>query len=456
MKFIDLFAGLGGFHLALKQLGHECVFASEIDEDLRKLYQTNFNMMPIGDIRDVKVDDIPKHDILCAGFPCQPFSKAGPQNGFEYPELGGLYENILKIVEKYHPRYLLLENVPNLQKHNKGRTWSHIDSLLRIKGYDVRIDRLSPHYFGIPQIRERVYIVAGYGENSLSNYSAPTPTGINQTSSIDDYLDVNPANTRKIPENVNECLDVWQEFLDQVPRDEKIPHPLWSMEFGATYPYKKKTPSRMTAKALRRYKGSFGQPLSFRYDLRSLLELLPSHARRDEEVFPNWKINFITKNRSFYRKHQSWLDDWIPKIRRFPSSLQKLEWNCQSEKDRHIRSYIIQIRPSGVRVKRRTTAPSLVAMTTTQVPIIAWESRYMTLNECKRLQSMDGENGLKALPKSECKAYEALGNAINVQVAKLVIKALIGDLTEPPYSIACVEQRDSSNNINYKKEQEAV
>jgi len=333
MKFIDLFAGLGGFHLALKQLGHECVFASEIDEDLRKLYQTNFNMMPIGDIRDVKVDDIPKHDVLCAGFPCQPFSKAGPQNGFEYPELGGLYENILKIIEKHHPQYLLLENVPNLQRHNKGRTWSHIDSLLRSKGYDTRIDRLSPHYFGIPQIRERIYIVAKYGENSLSNYSAPRSTSINQTISIDDYLDVNPSNAKKIPENINECLDVWQEFLDQVPRNEKIPHPLWSMEFGATYPYKKKTPSRMTMKALRRYKGSFGQTLSFRHDLRSLLELLPSHARRNEEVFPKWKINYITKNRSFYRKHQSWLDDWILKIRRFPSSLQKLEWNCQSEND---------------------------------------------------------------------------------------------------------------------------
>ncbi len=146
----------------------------------------------------------------------------------------------------------------------------------------------------------------------------------------------------------------------------------------------------------------------------------------EQDLFPNWKIEYIKKNRIFYERHKGWLDDWIPKIHRFCSSLQKLEWNCQSEKNRNIRSYILQIRPSGVRVKRITTIPSLVAMTSTQVPIIPWENRYVTLTECMRLQSMDGQNGLKSLPKSQLRAYEALGNAINVKVAVLVAKALVG------------------------------
>lgn len=98
MRFIDLFAGLGGFHLALRRLGHECVFASEIDDELRELYEKNFGMMPAGNIRDVPNSRIPRHDILCAGFPCQPFSKAGEQNGVECPMWGDLYEgHVLRI-----------------------------------------------------------------------------------------------------------------------------------------------------------------------------------------------------------------------------------------------------------------------------------------------------------------------------------------------------------------------
>ncbi len=146
----------------------------------------------------------------------------------------------------------------------------------------------------------------------------------------------------------------------------------------------------------------------------------------NQDMFPDWKIEYVRKNRVFYEKHKIWLDKWIPKIQEFPSSLQKLEWNCQSEKNRNIRDYILQIRPSGVRVKRITTIPSLVAMTSTQVPIIAWENRYVTPTECRRLQSMDGQYGLKSLPKSDNKAYEAFGNAINVKVAFLVAKSLVG------------------------------
>ena len=435
MKFIDLFAGLGGFHLALRDLGHVCVFASEIDETLRDLYEVNFGIRPFGDIRKVNASDIPGHNILCAGFPCQPFSKAGMQDGLDDPELGELYKEILKVIRYHHPRYLILENVPNFEKHNKGKTWEHIERRLRREGYNTRFAKLSPQHFGIPQIRERIYIVGS--TESLDRFQWPQPNGTEKSTSIDSFLDRNPKEARRLPDQVKRCLAVWQEFLDKVPKDEKIPHPIWSMEFGATYPYEDITPSRLSTEELRKYRGSHGKLLSDAQDGEGILELLPSHARRDQEEFPDWKVEFIRKNRKFYEQHKGWLDSWKPKIMEFAPSLQKLEWNCQHEKTRDISKYIIQIRPSGVRVKRRNTVPSLVAMTATQVPIIPWEERYITPTECKRLQSMEG---LKKLPESQTKAYEALGNAINVEVARLVARALVGKARGRPNG-RCAAQR---------------
>ena len=109
----------------------------------------------------------------------------------------------------------------------------------------------------------------------------------------------------------------------------------------------------------------------------------PLHARTTEDQFPDWKIDFIRKNRDIYRKHRAWIDRWIPSILPFPSSLQKLEWNCKGG-ERDIWKYVIQFRASGVRVKRPTSSPSLVAMTTTQVPIIGWEKRYMGVSTARR------------------------------------------------------------------------
>ena len=421
LEFVDLFAGLGGFHLALKNLGHRCVFASEIDETLRSTYYANFQMRPFGDIREVAVEAIPVHDILCAGFPCQPFSKARDYSEPEDTELSELYLQILRVIRHHHPKFLILENVPNFEKHEDGQTWEKVQDLLRAEGYSVRLEKLSPHEFGIPQIRQRIYIVGSL--SSLGQFRWPQKT--NADVSIDSVLDSYPEKARQIPEKVEQCLDVWQEFLDLVPKEEKIPHPLWSMEFGASYRFQRTTPWATSADTLRYQRGSHGASLVNAATKEEMLALLPSHARAKQTRFPDWKIGFIIKNREFYTRHRGWLDGWMEKIKEFPSSFQKLEWNCQ-EKDprnevRRIRDYVIQIRASGVRVKRKTTAPSLVAMTATQVPIIGWEGRYMTPLECKRLQSMDGLD----LPARNTKAYAALGNAINVDVAQKVAEALL-------------------------------
>ena len=120
LKFIDLFAGLGGFHLALKRLEYECVFASEKDEKLRALYENNFNFKPEGDITDIAPQSIPDHDILCAGFPCQPFSKATPtelRTGFDNPKQGDLFNYVIDILQAKKPRYFILENVSQISKN---------------------------------------------------------------------------------------------------------------------------------------------------------------------------------------------------------------------------------------------------------------------------------------------------------------------------------------------------
>lgn len=155
MRFIDLFAGLGGFHQALVKLGHTCVFASELDAKLSALYEKNFGLRPVGDIRTIKMQDIPSHDILCAGFPCQPFSKAGNQKGLQCPQWGDLIDYIITILRRHRPEFFIIENVPNLVRHNDGKTWAGIKKGLEGAGYEIQDRNLSPHMFGIPQIRER-------------------------------------------------------------------------------------------------------------------------------------------------------------------------------------------------------------------------------------------------------------------------------------------------------------
>lgn len=422
IRFIDLFAGLGGFHVGLEKLGHRCVLAAELDPDLRGRYHRNHGrdgLVIHDDVRTLGTEQgvpIPDHELLCGGFPCQPFSKAGEQKGLECEKDGDLFAEILRIIDLKRPRFLMLENVSNLLRHNNEKTFKRMREQLEDRGYDIEYRVLSPDRHGIPQVRQRLFIVGSLG--SLSDFRWPEPLA--EEPDIRSVLD-DGDDARGLPTHYLDVLNIWQEFIERFTAAGGVlpSFPIWSMEFGATYPIDGLPAGWDGRRGLCRYAGSHGQPL------RELppwcrRDGLPSHAKRG--TFPRWKQDFLKQNRALYQTHRGWLDRWIEKIKPFPSSLQKLEWNCKGEST-DLRSHVLQFRASGIRVKRSRAAPALIAMTSTQVPIVHHPDRwrYMTPTECARLQ---GLGGLHDLP-SATRAFRALGNAVNADLVSMIAEQLL-------------------------------
>lgn len=189
LRFIDLFCGIGGFRIAFERIGARCVFSSDWDRHSQTTYAANFGELPHGDIHTVAVADIPAHDILCGGFPCQPFSLAGVskkkslgrKHGFEDEKQGNLFFSIAEILDYHKPAAFVLENVKNLKSHDKGQTFRIIyDTLTRALGYQVHYKVIDARHV-VPQHRERVFLVGfrepRYFEFAQSDAQAYRPSG---------------------------------------------------------------------------------------------------------------------------------------------------------------------------------------------------------------------------------------------------------------------------------------
>lgn len=390
-NFIDLFAGIGGFHQAMEMCNGKCVYAAEINAEAAETYKQNYNIDSFNDVTKIDPLTIPQHDVLCAGFPCQSFSKAGNQKGFDDIR-GTLFFDIIRIlnahIELYGgPKYLILENVRNLVSHDKGRTWNKIRKSLIQIGYNV-IDTpviVSPHYYGVPQLRERALILCVRKDlfNKKINLKIDKkPKNISDMNSILSINDTNEYNLNSFHINDYEerVLKLWDDFIKGI-KEKKIGFPIWSEDF---------------------------------------------FIKRDTSRFPKWKKNIIDKNRKLYENNKEFIDNWYisnDKLRWVNTTHKKFEWQAGNT-IKSVYDGIIQFRTSGIRVKQPTEFPALVAMV--HIPIIGKYKRYLTPREVARLQSFP-ENF--KIDKNIRSAYKQFGNAVNVRVIYNVFKEFI-DLVE--------------------------
>ena len=422
MKFVDVFAGLGGFHLGLANSGSfECVFASELDEELRTLYKKNFNMDVHGDITNVDEKVIPKHDILCAGFPCQPFSLAGRKKGTKCPESGKLIDEVLRIADYHRPEFLLLENVPNILTISDGAFWRYIKKSFEILGYKLIFRVISPEDIGIPQNRKRIFILGSRQHKLLDQFMWPEVNSINKLS-INDILEPQ-RNHRKLEQKKSAQLTHWQHLLTCCSLRYLHSVSIVAPEFGADYPvdFREKNLSEM-----RRYHGSYGVSLEYCESREELYRLLPSYARKSDRV-PEWLLQSVKYSRELYENNRAFLTDWSRGFDKSNNSWQILEWRGYADVF-DLSKHILQFRPSGIRVMKKERAPSLVAMTPTQIPIIGSDMRYMAKYEAARLQHL---HKLQYMPDNDRKAFEAFGNAVNAKIVEMIADGIKAMLQQP-------------------------
>ena len=376
LRFIDLFCGVGGFHQAMTDLGHQCVFACDIDEECRVNYQKNYGIEPAGDIRNIPASLIPPFDIVCAGFPCQPFSKAGDQLGFNDKEKGNLFLEICRIIEYHKPQFLILENVANITSHDKGRTWQTIHDMLIKIGYTIPKKPIiaSPVFFGTPQMRNRAFIVGI--KDSILPEIPKWKTVKTDIRSVLAHDGLHPQLNMKMMETGR----IWDEFCAILTDNAiLIPHfPIWTDWWD-----------------------------------NDLCEEDPFYKK-----YENW----IKKNRIFYNNHRLLLENWLIEARKNPywvGAVRKLEWQVNGD-ERSLKECMWTMRGSGVRVRKTDCCPTLVAMA--MIPVYGPEWRLLSPREVCRLQDFPDTYIHSDNPRS---CYRQMGNAVNVRVVKEVAQWLL-------------------------------
>lgn len=378
-RFVDLFSGIGGFHQAMENLGGKCVFASEIDPHCIETYRKNYGIDANQDVRRVAEQEIPIHDVLCAGFPCQAFSKAGYQKGMRDAR-GNLFFEIERILKYHKTKYIILENVRNLVAHDGGNTWSTIHSRLEALGYRLTPVPIiiSPHQFGIPQLRERVVILGIYDPDNADKALdiAFSDLKTKSQNSIDTVLEKGRVEDKYyISEREEYVLNAWDAFYHGI-KETVIGFPIWAEYF------------------------------------------------RDKDAlenFPEWKKEFVRKNKELYRNNKEFIDSWLTEyhnLKEFTPTQRKMEWQAGNS-IQSLWEGVIQFRPSGIRVKTPTTFPALVAIV--QIPVIGKYKRRLTVREAARLQSFPDS----FIPDTDDhQAYKQLGNAVNVEVIQQAARRL--------------------------------
>ncbi|NTW42346.1 MAG: DNA (cytosine-5-)-methyltransferase, partial [Cellulomonadaceae bacterium] len=381
-RYIDLFAGIGGFHAVLDAMGGECVYSVEIDPAAQRVYEANWGHRPlgnnsVGDItRDTQVEgvvNVPPHDVLVAGFPCQPFSKSGAQRGMDETR-GTLFFDIMRIVEDRRPVVVLLENVRNLAGPRHVHEWDIVIKSLRQAGYRVSHTAavlspvsIAPEHGGHPQTRDRVFIAATRikpTEPSRLYHSRVEEGTLNLPDPFEEVAPISLADLKMTREwNLAEHLPLIDS--EDVPGTRVTPDE-WTW-IGHWDDWVRKTREMLAFEADR---GGYparnlpGFPIWANVWTTDDLE-----RRRDLTAAAgmDWKISHLTKNYDIYDRLRAfdptWTAKWLGKTRQFPESRQKFEWQAQSAES--VRDCVISLRPSGLRVKRLTHLPALVAISQT-------------------------------------------------------------------------------------------
>ena len=381
LKYIDLFCGIGGFHQALNQLGAECVLACDIDKDCRVVYKDNYGIEPVANVKNIDEKTMPDFDILCAGFPCQAFSNGGKKKCFK-DDRGLLFDEIIRIAKEKKPKFMFLENVKHILKVSKGEVISYIKNKIAQTGYTLQLFQISPHNYGIPQQRERVYFVCIRNDiYNGTNIKLPIFIGNYDFKKFLD--DKNTINEKYfIKDDILNVLNQWDEMIQTFEVGEKI------------------SPTIL------------------------INDVYKEYTEAEFNNFPNWKKDYMTKNKPLIEKYSSQFETWYNKYSELLKKREiygKLEWQTGPIKENDsIFNHFIQIRQSGIRVKKSQYFPTLVAIS--QIPIYGKEKRYITPRECARLQSFPETF---KLAKDDKKSYKQLGNSVNVNNVFTVINSTL-------------------------------
>jgi len=458
-RFVDLFAGIGGFHAAMKAFGGECVYAVEIDKKAANVYEANWGHPALGDITedadaDRKIMNVPPHDVLCAGFPCQPFSKSGAQRGMDETR-GTLFFNIASIITAHHPKVVLLENVRNLVGPRHGHEWDVIIETLRDEGYWVSDQPaiFSPHLLpprlgGVPQVRERVFIAATWAPDKVKASNGKKRKGPDPVASMTDRFPVaegsealfDPKRDWRLEDllddshNVQGCelsdtevdwIEAWDQFVLQMRpamHDRHLPgHPIWAdawldfPEMAALFP---------KAAGLPQSEEPDGQSA----DSTKKKPLVPAEVTMPtvDPALPAWKRSHLEKNYDLFQRHFDVIIPWAHRygVYDFPASRRKLEWQAQETKS--LWDTVMHFRPSGIRAKKATYIPALVAIT--QTSIVGPRERRLSPRETARLQGLP--DTFVFPDQTDAWTYKQMGNGVNVSAVWHVFRTHVESSAE--------------------------